>query len=80
MPAPFNLESYSYTAHAGPTWAWDVGFARALVARTSPPLHPMRLGPDDLTAWLEHHCKVDTYSLHVTSVNCGRQRFAGSVA
>jgi hypothetical protein len=36
-----------------------VGFARGLVARRRPPASPVRLTPDDLTEWLEHHCEVD---------------------
>jgi hypothetical protein len=59
MPAPFNLESYSYSARNGPTWTWDVEFARGLVARRRPAARPIRLTSDDLTEWLERHCEVD---------------------
>jgi len=59
MPAPFNLESSSYSARNGPTWTWDVEFARGLVARRRPAARPIRLTSDDLTEWLERHCEVD---------------------
>ena len=59
MPAPFNLESYSYTARNGPTWTWDVGFDRGLVARRRPAARPIRLTSDGLAEWLERHCEVD---------------------
>src|SRR5207247_7970346 len=36
MPAPFNLESYSYSARNGRTWTWDVECARGLIASRRP--------------------------------------------
>jgi hypothetical protein len=63
MPAPFNLESYTYTARSGPSWTWDVGFARALVARRPPPAQTQRLDPEQVELWLEHHCQIDRQHL-----------------
>ncbi len=59
LPAPFNLESYSYTAQDGHTWTWDVGYARVLVAWRWPPTLPDQLPSDELAAWLTHHSHVD---------------------
>jgi hypothetical protein len=63
LPAPFNLESYSYTARGGPTWTWDVGFARWQVARRHPPARAERLAPGEVAAWLEHHSQIDQQHL-----------------
>ena len=70
LPAPFNLESYTYTARSGQAWTWDVGFARSLVARRRPRACPEHLRPDDLVAWLEHHSHVDQQ--HVAHVPADR--------
>ena len=59
MPAPFNLESYSYSARNGQTWTWDVECARGLIARRRPAARPIRLTSDDLAEWLERHREVD---------------------
>ncbi len=63
LPAPFNLESYSYTAQDGPTWTWDVGYARTLVARRLPPALPEQLASEELAAWLAQHSHVDEQHL-----------------
>ncbi len=34
LPAPFNLESYTFTARGGASWTWDVAF----ISYTSPPI------------------------------------------
>jgi len=59
LPAPFNLESYTFTARGGASWTWDVAFARSLVRTRDPRSEPVLLQPHDLAAWLEHHSQVD---------------------
>jgi hypothetical protein len=59
LPAPFNLESYTYTALGGPSWTWDVGSARALIAARRPPARSELIDPREVSAWLEHHGRVD---------------------
>lgn len=59
LPAPFNLESYTYTATGGPTWTWDVGFARALVQSRRPTALPVTLDGVEVKLWLEHHAQID---------------------
>jgi hypothetical protein len=59
LPAPFNLESYTFTARGGASWTWDVAFARSLVCTRDPRSDPVLLEPHDLASWLEHHSQVD---------------------
>ena len=59
LPAPFNLESYTFTARAGASWTWDVAFARSLVGTRDPRSDPVLLEQYDLASWLEHHSQVD---------------------
>jgi len=59
LPAPFNLESYTFTARGGASWTWDVAFARSLVSTRDPRSEPVLLEPHDLASWLEHHSQVD---------------------
>jgi hypothetical protein len=59
LPAPFNLESYSYTARNGPTWTWDVEFARGLIRERVPTSHPVRLATSELLVRLDGHAQLD---------------------
>jgi hypothetical protein len=59
LPAPFNLESYTFTARGGASWTWDVAFARSLVSTRDPQSHPVLLEPQNLAYWLEHQSQVD---------------------
>jgi hypothetical protein len=68
LPSPFNLESYTYTATGGPTWTWDVGFARALVGRRRPAAQSQTLDRSELKLWLEHHAQID--EAHVEHARC----------
>jgi hypothetical protein len=58
MPAPFNWESYTYTATGGRRWTWDVACARALVAGRSRSAR-LVLESDQVAAWLADHGYVD---------------------
>jgi len=53
LPAPFNLESYTFTARGGASWTWDVAFARSLVGTRDPRSDPVLLEQLDLASWLE---------------------------
>jgi hypothetical protein len=59
LPAPFNLESYTFTARGGASWTWDVAFARSLVSTRDPRSEPVLLEAHDLASWLEHCSQVD---------------------
>jgi hypothetical protein len=59
LPAPFNLESYTYTARGGRTWTWDVGYARWLVQVRQPATSPQLVRAHELHDWLDHHTQLD---------------------
>ena len=58
LPAPFNWESYTYTATNGRSWTWDVASARAVVARRST-TERLTMEPNDVQAWLTGHAQVN---------------------
>jgi hypothetical protein len=69
LPAPFNLESYRYTAGDGRTWTWDVGYARWLVHVRQPATSPDLVRAHDLQDWLDHHTHLDLMHLeHIPAV------------
>ncbi len=62
LPAPFNWESYTYTARTGESWTWDIVCARALVYRRSRSQR-LVLEPADVETWLVGHSDVDEQHL-----------------
>ena len=58
LPAPFNWESFTYTATTGQTWTWDIDTARAF-SRDRSASHLVVLDPADLSDILRKQCRVD---------------------
>lgn len=69
LPAPFNWDSYTYTATTGESWTWDIVCARALVARHSRSQR-LVLEAADVETWISGHGHVDEQ--HLTHIPVDR--------